>query len=122
MNVAFSIETGAYRDHIRMNIQNIRDHLRSRGFMTLALRTGPDRYHDFSVNIQFAVCPLRVAGIGQAWVDDLRLAKVVRARIQGRADADSHQAALFASCSLFSLPLLPADDILGELEHARIIS
>src|SRR5258708_38812518 len=55
-------------------------------------------------------------------VADARLAKIVRAGIEGRADANANPAALLARLGLFFLPIVPADQLFGEREHAGVVT
>ena len=101
MHVTLGIETGAHRDQVGMNIENIRDDLGRRGLVSLALGTGTDGDDDLSIDIEFAVGALRIAGERRDGIDDLRLSEIVGAGIQRRADPDSDQASLLARVGLF---------------------
>ena len=52
----------------------------------------------------------------------MRLSKIVRARVQRGANADSDQAAFFARCGLFLFPFVPANFRFGHLQHLGIVS
>src|SRR5262249_48666432 len=65
---------------------------------------------------------LRVAGKGRVWIDDLRLAEIVRAGVECRADADADPAAFGACRGPLFLPVLPADFFLCDLQHLRIVA
>src|SRR5256885_8918484 len=89
--------------------------------MSLSLRTGTNRDHNFTVDIQFAVGALRIAGERRTGIYDLRLSKIVGARIKRRTYANANQPAFLSRISLLLLPLVPTDELLGNLEHPRIV-
>src|SRR5260370_32601164 len=105
-----------------MNVEYIGDNLSSGGFVPLALRTRTDSDHHFAVDIEFAVCTLRVAGERRVGIDDLRLAEIIGSGIEGGADTNSQHAAFLARFGLLLLPVIPADQLLSNLEHLRIIA
>ena len=120
--IALGVEVSAHRDQIRMNVQHIRYDLRRGGFVSLTLRTGADRNHDLSVDIKFAVCALRIAGIWQEGIHDLRLSEIVGAGIEGGPNPDSDQASFRTRRGLLLLPLIPADQDFRHLQHLRIVA
>src|SRR6266853_1406456 len=104
-----------------MNVEYVGDDLRGGGFVSLALRTRTDGHDHFAVNIEFAVCTLRVARKRRVGVDDLRLAEVVRSGIERGADTDSDHAAFSSRLALPLLPVVPPDQVLRDFEHLRIV-
>ena len=64
MHIALGVETGANGDQVGMNVQDIGDDLGGGGFVSLTLRAGANRNDDFAVDIELAVCALRIAGVG----------------------------------------------------------
>src|SRR5882762_8746159 len=104
-----------------MNVEYVGDNLRRSGFVSLALGTRTDGHNHFAVNIEFAVCALRVAGERRVRVDDLRLAEVVGSGIQRGTDANADYAAFFTRLGLLLLPVVPTDQVLRDSEHLRII-
>src|SRR5208337_2082479 len=104
-------EAGAHGDQVGMNVEHIGDDLRRGSLVSLALRTRPDRHNYFAVDIELAVCALRVTGKRRVGIDDLRLPKIIRSRIKRGADADSNHAAVlfFARLGLLFLPAIPID-------------
>src|SRR4051812_31556509 len=119
--VTVGVEASADRDHIRRNFQHVGDNLRSYGFVSLTLRHRPDSDHDFAIDVELHVGGLRVPAKRRMRIDDLCLAEVVRAGVKRSADADPDHAAFRAGLLLFRLPLVPANQFLGELQHAGII-
>src|SRR6202795_1460980 len=104
-----------------MNVEYVGDDLRRGGFVSLALRTRTDGHNHFAVNIEFAVCALRVAGEWRVGINDLRLAEVVGSGIERGADANADHAAFFACLGLLLFPAVPTDQIPRDFEHLRII-
>ena len=122
VDIALGIEAGAHCDQIWRNVQYICYDLSCRCLMSLALWTGTNRDHNFAVDIQFAVGALRIAGERRSGIYDLRLSKIISARIESRTNANANQPALLLSFSLLFLPRVPANELLGKLEHSGIVS
>src|ERR1700676_3621856 len=122
VDVAFRVEPGAHGDQVGMNVEHVGDDLGRGSFVPLALRTRTDGHNHFAVNIEFAVCALRVAGERRVRVDDLRLAEVVLSGIERGADANADHAAFFTRLGLLLLPAVPTDQILRDFQHLWIVS
>src|SRR6266481_1628434 len=124
VDVALRVEPGTHGDHVGMNVEYVGDDLRRSGFVPLALRTRTDGHNHFAVNIEFAVCALRVAGERRVGVNDLRLAEVVGSGIECGADANADHAAVlfFTRLTLLLPPIVPADKVLRDFEHLRIVA
>src|SRR5260370_3133461 len=90
--------------------------------MPLPLRNGPHADNDFAVNIELGDGGLGLPRKRSEAVDDARLAKIVCAGIESRADANSNPAAFLARGGLFFLPFVPADQVLCQCQHPRIIA
>src|SRR5207244_4626483 len=82
VHIALGIEAGSNSHQVRMDVQHIGDHLCRSGFMSLTLRARTNCNHDFAVNIQLAVRSLRVTGVWQARIHNLRLAEIIGTRVE----------------------------------------
>src|ERR1700751_1739205 len=122
VHVAFRVKACAYGNEIGSDIEHICDHLRSRGFMTLALRAGTDRNYHCPGNIKFAVRALGVDRKRSAGIHDLGLAKIVSSGIERGANAVPDHTPLLAGFSLFLSPGIPADQTLREFQHSWVIA
>src|SRR5216684_2892730 len=90
--------------------------------MSLSLRTRADRDDNLAIDIKFAVGALRIARERRVRIDDLRLSKIVGARIERRPNANADQPALFPRIRLLLPPAVPTDKLFGGLEHPGVIS
>src|SRR5208282_2808813 len=124
VDVTLRVEAGTHCDQVGMNVEHVRDDLRRGGFMSLALRTRTDGHHHFAVDVELAICALRVAGKRRVRIDDLRLAEVVGSGIEcgANANADHAPVIFFARLGLLLLPIVPADQVFRNFEHLRIIA
>src|SRR5216684_3727576 len=122
IRVLLGVKARLYPDKIGGNAENVGDNLRRRRFVALSLRHGPHADDNFAVDIELGYSGFGLPGKWCEIVDDARLAKIVRAGIEGRADANANPAAFLARLGLFFPPIVPADQLFGEREHARVIA
>src|SRR5215471_18987649 len=104
-----------------MDVQHIGNDLCRSRLVSLSLRTRTHGNDHLAVDVELAICTLRIPGERCAGIDDLRLSEVVRARIERSADADAEQAPLLARLCLLLLPLIPANQLLRDCEHLRVV-
>src|SRR5260370_34052552 len=107
MRVALGVESCSHCNQVRVDVEHIGNHLRGGCFVTLPLWTRTHRDDDLAIDIQLAVCALRVSRKRRIGIHDLRLAKIVRTRIERGADADSYPAPLASRLRLAFFPILP---------------
>ena len=80
-------------DGVDVAAEDVRDDLRGGRLVALALRRRPERDDDLAEDVELDGRDLVVARELQVGVDQLRLAEVVRAGVEGRADAEAEQLA-----------------------------
>src|SRR6266702_2310546 len=105
-----------------MDVQYVCHNLRGSSLVPLSLRTRPDGDDHFAIDVQLAVSALRIAGKGRVRIDDLRLAEIVGSGIQRRADTNADETSVLPRRRLLPLPVVPANAILGHLQHLRIVA
>ena len=84
---------GAHVHVVGRDAEDVRDDLRGRRLVALALRHGAERDDDLAEDVELHRRHLVVAGELELRVEQLRLAEVVRAGVERRADADAEQLA-----------------------------
>ena len=97
--------------------EDVGDDLRDRGLVPLTLRHRADGDDDLAVDIELGGGGLRIARERRLRIDDLRLAEVVGAGVERGADADAEPAPFGLRLGALGLPLVPADEIFGDLQH-----
>src|SRR5438046_712687 len=112
MDVALGVEAGANRDDVGIHVEHVGDYLRGDRLMSLALRDGADADDDLAIDIELDVGGLRIAAEGRMRVHDARLAEVVGAGIERRANPDADPASFSPRLFLLLLPLIPTNQVL----------
>src|SRR5260370_23628223 len=115
MHVALGVESCSHCNQVRVDIEHISNHLRGGCFVTLALGARTNSDDNLAIDIQLAVCALRVSGKRRIGIHDLRLAKIVGSRIERGADSDSYPAPLGSRLNLSFFPILPVNLLFGDL-------
>src|SRR5690349_21407515 len=122
VNVLLGVKSGLYFDEVGRNSQHVRHNLSRSRLMSLALRHRPQAHYDLAVNIQLRVSGLGLPGKWCKIIDDLRLAKIIRSRVERGTDTNPDPAPFLARGTLLLLPIVPPDQFLRERKHARVIA
>ncbi len=114
----FLVEAGVDADHAGVAAEDVGDDLGGGRLVALALRRRPEVDGELAVDVEFGDRRLAVAGEGQVGVDDLRLAEVVGAGVEGRADPDPDPLAVVGGVDLGLLlaPLRVAELLERQVE------
>src|SRR4051794_11102184 len=91
MRVPVRVVTGAHVHVVHRALEDVGDHLCSRRLVTLTLWRRTERYDDLAEDVELHRRDLVVARELQLGVDHPRLAEVVRARVERRADAETEE-------------------------------
>ena len=109
-------------DHVDVAVEDVRDDLRRRRLVALALRRRAERDDDLAEDVELDRRDLVVAGELEVGVDQLRLAEVVRARVERGADPEAEQ---LAAGGRLCPPLLDArrtDEVERHLHRPRVVA
>jgi hypothetical protein len=90
--------------------------------VALALRHRPQGDHDLAEDVELDRRRLVVARELQLRIEQLRLAEVVRARVERRADPDAEQLPARGRLLLARLDPVVADQVEGDVEAARVVA
>ena len=99
MRVPVRVVTGAHVHVVDRALEDVGDDLRRRRLVPLALRRRAERDDDLAEDVELDRRDLVVARELQLRVDHARLAEVVRAGVERRADADARAACRAPSAS-----------------------
>ena len=122
MAVECGIEAGPYLDHVWPDAEFVGHHLRRRCFVALAGGCRAEHDDHRAVEIELDGRNLGIAGEREVGIDDARLAEVVGAGIERRADADADPAPFGTRRSLLLLPVVPADQLFRLFEQEWIVA
>ena len=122
VRVPVAVVPGAHVDHLDRAVEDRGDDLRGRRLVALTLRRRAERDDDLAEDVELADRDLVVARELQVLVEDLRLAEVVRARVERRADPEAQQLAARGGVGAAFLEAVVADQIERQVERARVVA
>ena len=113
---------GADVDRVDVALEDVGDDLRRRRLVALALRRRAERDDDLAEDVELHRRDLVVPRELQLRVDHPRLAEVVRARVERRADPDAEQLAAALGVAAALVDAVPADQVEPDVEHAGVVA
>ena len=123
MRVPVAVVAGAHVHVVDRAVEDVGDDLRRRRLVPLPLRRRAERDDDLAEDVELDRRDLVVARELQLRVDEPRLAEVVRAGVERRADPDAEQLParlrLLARCAGIDVV---ADQLERDVEHRRVVA
>ena len=109
-------------DRVGVDAEDVGDDLRGDRLVPLPLRRRPERDDDLAEDVELHRRHLVVARELQLRVDQARLAEVVRARVERRADPDPEQPAGGLRLGAAGGEPLLAEQAERQVEHRRVVA
>ena len=122
MRVPVAVVTGADVDDVDVAAEDVRDDLRRGRLVPLALRGRPERDDDLAEDVELDRRDLVVPRELEVGVEELRLAEVVRPRVERRADPDAEQLPARRGLRAPLLDRVVADQLERHVERPRVVT
>jgi hypothetical protein len=109
-------------DHVDVAAEDVGDDLRRCRLVALALRRRAERDDDLTEDVEFRRRHLVVPRELELGVHELRLAEVVRPRVERRADPEAEQLPARGGLLAALLDRVVADQVEHEVERLRVVA
>ena len=122
MGVPVAVVAGTDIHVVGRDLEDLGDYLRCSRLVALALRRRPERDDDLAEDVELDRRDLVVPRELELRVDERRLAEVVRARVERRADADAEQLPARLGVAPLLLDRVVVDELQRLVEAARVVA
>ena len=122
MRVPVRVVPGPDVDVVGADAEDVGGHLRRDRLVPLALRDRAERQDDLAEDVELDRRHLVVPGELQVGIEQLRLAEVVRARIERRADPQAEQLPARLGLAPALLDPVVADQVERDVQAARVVA
>ena len=122
VRVPVAVVAGPHVHDVDVAAEDVGDDLRRRRLVPLSLRRRAERDDDLAEDVELDRRDLVVAGELQVGVDQLRLAEVVRAGVERRADPEAEQLAARRGLRPPLLDRVVADQLERHVERPRVVA